>query len=596
MKTKRPFLSFLALSLCSLLSLSAVSSSSSSLPGAGAAEGSGLVVPDEPYSEWRHPADTESVTKSTCFLCEGLFDTVFHNIRRHSDMGRACETDPNAHFQSVCKAFLVRFGPVLARFQEETADRRLCFAVGLCTDDMHEDKQPVGEGDSSVTGTSGVGFPRIQPAVRAIPRGGPGVPGDKGDRGRPGPRGPPGPQGKPGGPGPRGERGTGVAPFCPIVNGRTCSGRGVCVQETYCECNAEWDGPSCQDKRSIGVCTSDGDPHWVTFDNNRFDFYEQGEFLQYRNPTRGNEYVTSTFAKCNRGASCLATVSVGRDKDVVSVSSRCEVLLSCDAKDALAELKDGPIKTAAGLAVSWDDAKSRVTVTSPATGLKVTVGCGAAGGSAFGAILTLEVNEAPLGVLQGMCGNYDNRADNDVDNDEPFFPSWVSRWSVPAKQSLATCGELRTRIGNWDGDALTTLMEADIRDQIATRARALEAPAAAAAAAAEGPKAHELEYKLGIAEDKECVRNPNTGCCYNNMESAAVMCSSLFGRPQFAHCVIDCCINLQACPKWVSFDAIAEKQDKDQLLEAMLDAKANEKKECDQELTEGKPPTKRCKL
>jgi hypothetical protein len=286
-------------------------------------------------------------------------------------------------------------------------------------------------------------------------------------------------------------------------------------------------------------------------------------------------------------------------------------------------------------------------LTSP-SGLRLSAACGAA--SVFGLVTTLEINEAPVGALQGMCGNFNLSPLDDVDTEQPFYPSWVSRWAVSAPQSLLTCGRDRGKLGEAPADLLEALMEADVGGQITARRAALSfigagarartgartnanagattganagdnanagadagdnANAGADAGANAGDNAnagtgtgtgagsardaaHELTYRLGTPATT-CTVNHATGCCVAHLESAAVMCGSLRGQPAFRSCAIDCCVSLALCPKWVAFAQIADETEREAVMGAVRDEQLGRGRECAQELAEGRPVTERCR-
>jgi hypothetical protein len=92
------------------------------------------------------PKGGDAAPLSECFLCHGLFtapDGVFFHIRRQRDMALACGSGSGSgsgsgnsgnsvnsgsgnsgsgsgkseRFASMCRAFLVRYGPLLHRFR-----------------------------------------------------------------------------------------------------------------------------------------------------------------------------------------------------------------------------------------------------------------------------------------------------------------------------------------------------------------------------------------------------------------------------------------------------------------------------------------------
>lgn len=74
---------------------------------------------------------------------------------------------------------------------------------------------------------------------------------------------------------------------CPTgPNGKICSGQGTCKNVNgwaYCHCHANHAGADCSESRTSGHCHTVGDPHPYNFDNQRFDWYNDGENLLYKN-------------------------------------------------------------------------------------------------------------------------------------------------------------------------------------------------------------------------------------------------------------------------------------------------------------------------
>merc|ERR1711968_206792 len=122
-----------------------------------------------------------------------------------------------------------------------------------------------------------------------------------------------------------------ISAACP----KNCNGKGKCVKNT-CQCNPGWGSPSlnsenpCSVKaKRTGWCYSVGDPHPRTFDGFRFDTYERGEFVYYKDtidPFEEEVHVTHTMLRNSdrSGVSGLALRykespdSTGRDTVVVT--------------------------------------------------------------------------------------------------------------------------------------------------------------------------------------------------------------------------------------------------------------------------------------
>jgi len=74
---------------------------------------------------------------------------------------------------------------------------------------------------------------------------------------------------------------------CPVgANGKVCSGQGTCKNVNgwaYCHCHANHANADCSGSRSSGHCHTVGDPHPYNFDRLRFDWYNDGEVVLYKN-------------------------------------------------------------------------------------------------------------------------------------------------------------------------------------------------------------------------------------------------------------------------------------------------------------------------
>merc|ERR1712072_1382970 len=125
------------------------------------------------------------------------------------------------------------------------------------------------------------------------------------------------------------------------INGETCpndcNGNGKCIKGV-CKCNAGFKAFDCSTKvvdkspctpwrqrfpveagaRNHAICSSNGDPHPVTFDGQRFDYYKIGDWAMVQSDRR-DFHVHARTHKCWR-VSCNCAVVVKEGQDVISVN------------------------------------------------------------------------------------------------------------------------------------------------------------------------------------------------------------------------------------------------------------------------------------
>eukprot|EP00163_Fabomonas_tropica_P019586 TRINITY_DN3434_c0_g1_i1.p1 TRINITY_DN3434_c0_g1~~TRINITY_DN3434_c0_g1_i1.p1 ORF type:complete len:567 (+),score=144.50 TRINITY_DN3434_c0_g1_i1:91-1791(+) len=524
------------------------------------------VIVDPHYSEIQ---SKEAMNKgpdsdpASCLLCQSLFDNYFIEAKKTEDLAAICLKTPQ-NMVKMCQAFITAHGKAIYLYRKKQQDRSICTLIGVCHDDtkrlnayfrnkveeFHPERLPGPKGGQGPKG--GVG-PRG-------PQGYPGLPGPEGD------------QGKPGLPG---------TPVCPVAkDGSQCGRRGRCDQmKGVCVCNVNFDGPLCDKPKKIAVCSSSGDPHWRTFDKRSFDFYEAGEYLQYRKPNDPlDQAVYASTFKCNTKASCNRAVMFREKSDVIKVSMGCKVAVNCGA-DVSKVLKAGKTvwSPSKKLKVLYIKASNVFEISSKSSGTKVTVPCT---DRQRGLVMDLEINEAPQGQMEGMCGDYNLSPFDDIPGQQPYFPSWVTKWAVPPESSAEKCSP---EMINFVSERVNTHPHIPLTQEPAVTKPITHIPKLATTAISTKEEAQ----RVLANPQEECNKNPYTQCCQSHMEAAALMCDRLFGRVEFSDCVKDCCIDITRCPDWVKEDSEAVLANKFAKSQAQKDKEKNLEKECLQELGEG---------
>ena len=519
-----------------------------------------------------------SATLVNCYVCEALFNVHWHHSRETRDMASLCAKIPEKDMEPVCKAFLVEYGPAIHLWRQtpgyETSE--MCYKVGVCTSAMKIGVNKAAESNH----TKGHGYGTL---THRGAEGDPGPPGARGPQGPQGVRGAVGPQGPQGAVGPKGPAGPdGLAP-CPVDNaGRTCSNRGKCEKTTgKCQCTIEFSGLVCQHRKRVATCVSVGDPHWTNFDGARFDYIEKGEFLQFKNPDV-DEVITSSYRFCNprNGATCNGDITFRRGADSIKVTQyydgkKCQVRSNCgdDIREKLVGAPNTWTTVESGLKIAYVGG-NKFQVISP-SGVRLTTSCS-------GGYMGIEINEAPIGRMLGMCGNFDGNPRNDFPVNQPRQKSWVNKWAVPEAESVRDCSKSKLRFLEMlsEGDNIVDNdSESDLAAVRAFRPRQRETTIVSTQASIFAKKQ---------ATRKDCTVHPVTGCCLKDMMAAASMCQGLFGESAYSDCISDCCPDLRQCPQWAGIDKDAAKKEIEQAKEAVEDQATIDREECREEAAFGR--------
>jgi hypothetical protein len=489
---------------------------------------------------------------SECLSCQYLFTNVFRD--KLADKAAACDAVQDLGVRRMCLAFLRTYGATLASFkdkEEANPGPIMCYRISVCLKNENDNTAGLLWGEGGDRSGAMPQAPPVRPPESMTdidlkkmqgPQGPQGDPGPRGDRGDQGPVGAQGVRGKAGAKGPVGPKGP-DGPMGPAVcptgpNGQVCNGQGTCnVDKGSCECNGAFVGRTCDQMRRPATCHSVGDPHWTTFDGKVFHQYQMNiELLQYDDPGPSKEAV-STWLCGNGHVSWNCRMAVRRGQDIVTVEANGAARLNCGGAV-------GPGTTPAGLTITRDGCWTRIQ--SP-SGLRVNY-CGSE--------LIIQVNSAPIGVLRGLCGNYNLRPDDDhwgpMQPRDQFSPDMMARYRLVGTNSLLSCA-----IGNRPFALLEqgVTLRSKAKSMAQAKAQAAERARAAVAARARAALwAREEPNEIGgrpllagpdatgkQAEAAKNAVNNLTGCNGPALAKANRVCLFLFGKPEYNFCVEDVC-------------------------------------------------------
>ncbi|XP_070543546.1 von Willebrand factor D and EGF domain-containing protein-like [Ptychodera flava] len=181
-----------------------------------------------------------------------------------------------------------------------------------------------------------------------------------------------------------------------------------------------------------GRCTSNGDPHYNTYDGRYFDNYIEGDFVLHRSQNRYFEVHTRTW-RCWRVA-CNCGVVVRENNDVVGVTM-------CDGewgKTAPRVIKYSDGNFTAGVSIAKNKSGKRFTIKMP-SGSKVVTKTGM-----WGMNVELTVPGDDFGGTVGLCGVFDDDVTNDYTMSDGNISEYtrrrphefISSWMIPSGKSL----------------------------------------------------------------------------------------------------------------------------------------------------------------
>eukprot|EP00163_Fabomonas_tropica_P029219 TRINITY_DN6194_c0_g1_i1.p1 TRINITY_DN6194_c0_g1~~TRINITY_DN6194_c0_g1_i1.p1 ORF type:complete len:792 (-),score=272.32 TRINITY_DN6194_c0_g1_i1:139-2514(-) len=261
---------------------------------------------------------------------------------------------------------------------------------------------------------------------------------------------------------------------CPTWDGQLCNGKGKCTDEGTCKCFAKFGGRACQSPVRSTTCSAYNDPHFRSFDNAVFSFYETGEYLMHQWVGRGGlkEIITANFRFCGSRAYRLHWSPIGCDNggclrygtDVVCLNGARDIRINCKkaSYNNNGWQKVGPD----GLMVQFirGGHYDTMVVKTPSPTLYHT---------SLGVMrITTEIPkiEKNSNEILGMCGNFDGDKKNDLWGctnwlDVPRYPTdkqkalpggsemnkerrrraiaWGNFFKVDAKCSLQTCKDCK---------------------------------------------------------------------------------------------------------------------------------------------------------
>ncbi|XP_025080059.1 von Willebrand factor D and EGF domain-containing protein-like [Pomacea canaliculata] len=183
--------------------------------------------------------------------------------------------------------------------------------------------------------------------------------------------------------------------------------------------------------RTVARCYGYADPHIQTFDRQGvYHLYEEGDFVLLRSLQNNFEIHVRTVACAGR--SCICGVAVQRDYDAISLSV-------CEGQGVLPPevrvLSDHGLQASTTVTRTPDGREYMLAFT---TGEWVKI-------TDFSSYMNVEVQVtgSEFGVTSGLCGTFDNNADNDFtsidgvihpDSDVPL--SFTESWRLQPQDSL----------------------------------------------------------------------------------------------------------------------------------------------------------------
>jgi hypothetical protein len=207
---------------------------------------------------------------------------------------------------------------------------------------------------------------------------------------------------------------------CARAGGKICGGNGSC-NSGVCKCFRDWTGEACTRPRRVKRCATCNDPHYTSFDNAVFSFYETGETLAYTWRKAGGPplVVAQHLRNCGSNAymepwspiSCVDGISVRYGDDVVTwlctaTSGRAAgQYVNCGAVGALPGVWQN-IGTN-GMMVQFNGGGGMVVKISDTFYISVNCGC-------YELLTSIPTTEAYSNEIVGMCGNNDNIRSNDL--------------------------------------------------------------------------------------------------------------------------------------------------------------------------------------
>ncbi|XP_070564049.1 uncharacterized protein [Ptychodera flava] len=181
----------------------------------------------------------------------------------------------------------------------------------------------------------------------------------------------------------------------PCVNGGTCVDG---VDRYDCICKPGFEGKNCE--KEYAVCYVWGDPHYITFDGEKYDFQGECDYILSESAT----YEMTSFRVV------ASNQAFRKDTETLSITQGLTVIVY---GREIQLLRDGKVKSD-GVSVTLPYAVSsqiRVSRTGRYVSLATDFGLVVRwDGDHYGDV---KVSESYKGLVRGLCGNYNNDPDDD---------------------------------------------------------------------------------------------------------------------------------------------------------------------------------------
>ncbi|XP_028419311.1 von Willebrand factor-like [Dendronephthya gigantea] len=178
----------------------------------------------------------------------------------------------------------------------------------------------------------------------------------------------------------------------PCLNGGTCTNRGG--DHYKCTCPKGYRGDNCQIGET-GKCSATGDPHYTTFDGEKYDFMGKCEYVLSKDVNNHFAVLTKNELCNNNRVSCVYSVTVRVGKLSIKINRGGHIFVSGVRKLAPYFKK--------GVAISKHGART--------IKIRTNVGLSVEYDGVYNVFVT--VSTRFKGKTVGLCGNYNGNANDD---------------------------------------------------------------------------------------------------------------------------------------------------------------------------------------